>query len=136
VNNLISIRTNKIEFFFHSVESVHTMRRSRVRDIQPSFQSTLPAVNRYYTRASAEVIIDQQIIRIKWFSDLQLAYMWCIEQMKQLPEEEWEEYKSFPEFATMMDNRWACVQGRCECTLLRSESYVFKIWYEPNDEVD
>jgi hypothetical protein len=112
------------------------MRRSRDRVIQPSFQSTLPRANRYYTRVSVEVIFYDQIIRIKWFSDLQLAYMWCIEQKNLHSEEEWEPVKSFPEFATMMDTRWACVQSRCECTLLRSESYVYKLWYELNDEVD
>ena len=104
--------------------------------------------NRYYTRVSVEVLLQDEILRLKWFSDLQLAYLWCMRQKVNAPTEEWEAHLQFPEFADAMDRAWTDATGgstntlatiRAGRTLLRSPLYEFKVYYEPDDvgnEVD
>jgi len=87
--------------------------------------------NRYYTPISVEVYVYDILRRVKWFSDLQLAHIWCMEQVRATPEEHWNIlYSDFVEFADAMDRRWR--QSRRGKTVAQSNFYEWITTYEPN----
>jgi len=109
--------------------------------MQPTQLSTsiVPSVNRYTTEVSVELYVRTVLRRIRWFSDLQLAYIWCISEKELLDDDfppiVWSPVKPFLEFADLMDRRWAQVGARCGCTLLYSDIYRYKVCYEPPENV-
>jgi len=74
---------------------------------------SIQEANRYYTDVCVEIYLNNQLRRLKWFSDLQLAYMYCMEQKELVlnaggPEEDWHTpYTDFIAFADQMDYRWS-----------------------------
>jgi len=107
-----------------------------------TFRESLPRANRYYTRVSVEVLFDERIQRIKWFSDLQEAYIWCMNERARFIEDNWGPVVEFPDFADAMDRRFSEVGilgHHCGRTLLQSQWYRYKVYYELEnfmDEVD
>jgi hypothetical protein len=87
--------------------------------------------NRYTTVVLVECYIDNRLRKIKWFSDLQQAYMWCIKKIDTFPEEFWRVDNSFLEFADVMDRRWQ--EGRRNgYTIAESLNIKYRAYYEPN----
>ena len=93
--------------------------------------------NRYYTPISVEVYVNDRMHSVEWFSDLQMAYLWCMERRETIPEEEWvTPYADFPSFADTMDARWSTAPDRRStsvCALYnRGERLIeFVLSYEP-----
>lgn len=90
----------------------------------------LPIPNRWHTTVSVEVYINGQMRHIKWFSDLQMAYIWIANQERD-NNEPLNYNRNFVELANAMDRRW---QQRPNegCTIARSYSYKYKATYEPD----
>ena len=100
--------------------------------IQPQQPRQRPEVNRYYTPVFVEVYEDTRLRRVKWFSDLQLAHMWCMEEVARYPKEEWiTVHRCFPGFADGMDRRWN--QGYFGKLVAYSDYYEYRVCYEPVD---
>ena len=93
--------------------------------------------NRYYTPVSVEVYVNNSPSSIKWFSDLQMAYLWCMARQQTVSEDICETpYAPFPSFADEMDARWATETEQSHtsvCALcIRGSSIVeFVLTYEP-----
>jgi len=93
-------------------------------------QESRPTANRYYTEVYVEVYEEGNLRRLMWFSDLQLAHIWCMDQVKSHPDEHWDVlHSSFVEFADAMDRRWRQIQqGK---SVARSYNYEWILHYEP-----
>jgi hypothetical protein len=89
-----------------------------------------PTPNRWYTTVSVEVYINGRMRHIKWFSDLQMAYIWVASQERVI-NEPLTYHRDFVEFADAFDRRW---QRRPNegCTIARSSSYKYRMTYEPD----
>jgi len=101
---------------------------------QPSQETILnPHANRYNTTVSVETILNSEVRNLKWFTDLQMAYLWSIEQVKLQPNEEWLINDSFLDFASTMDRRWqrGSTNGVC---IARCSSIEYRAYYEPDTE--
>jgi hypothetical protein len=95
-------------------------------------QQQRPEANRYYTPILVEVYEDTRLRRVKWFSDLQLAHMWCMEEVTSYPEEDWiTVHRCFPDFADAMDARW--LLGHSGKRAAYSDYYEYRVCYEPVD---
>jgi hypothetical protein len=92
-----------------------------------------PSANRYNTTVSVETIVNSDVRNLKWFTDLQMAYLWCIEQTKLQSNEEWLINDSFIDFANTMDRRWqrGSTIGVC---IAKSSSIEYRAYYEPTTE--
>ncbi len=90
----------------------------------------LPIPNRWHTTVSVEVYINGQMRHIKWFSDLQMAYIWITKQ-EQVNNEPLNYHENFVEVADAMDRRWRQRPNE-GCTIARSYSYKYKATYEPD----
>lgn len=99
-------------------------------DSEDSTNSTEPPTpNRWYTTVSVEVYINDRMRHIKWFSDLQMAYIWVASQ-ERIINESLTYHRDFVEFADAFDRRW---QRRPNegCTVARSSTYKYRMTYEP-----
>ena len=101
---------------------------------QPSQETILnPHANRYNTTVSVETIVNSDVRNLKWFTDLQMAYLWSIEQTKLQPNEDWIINDSFVDFANTMDRRWQ--RGNTNgASIARSISIEYRAYYEPTTE--
>ena len=86
--------------------------------------------NRYTTSVCIEVMESNIIRKVKWFSDLQMAYLWCINKIHSYPDEHWERIFSFQEFADNMDRRWR--RGNTNGYPIAYSSRVeYRAYYDP-----
>jgi len=91
--------------------------------------------NRYYTPIAVELYVENRLRNIKWFPDLQLAHMWCMEEVQNQPEEDWISVRTrFPQFADEMDIRWQ--QGHSGKRVAYSDSIEYRVHYEPYEAID
>jgi hypothetical protein len=102
----------KLILFLYASHSIHMSSTTSTQPVQdarhnddPVLQEFLDA-NRYTTSVCIEVIESNIIRKVKWFSDLQMAYLWCINKIQLYDNEQWERVFSFQEFADNMDRRW------------------------------
>lgn len=89
-----------------------------------------PTPNRWYTTVSVEIYINRQMRYIKWFSDIQMAYIWVASQERVI-NEPLTYNRNFVEFADAFDRRW---QQRPNegCTMATSSTYRYRLTYEPD----
>jgi len=107
-----------------------TPENQPIQPIQPrQFNET---VNRYTTTVSIEVYQNGILRYIKWFSDLQMAYIWCMNQLVLYPDQEWDYDSDFLEFATFMDRRYRAMGLNGGYTVAESTRYKYRAYYEPN----
>ncbi len=88
-----------------------------------------PSPNRWYTTVSVEIYINERMRYIKWFSDLQMAYLWVKEHIRTVNEPFTME-NDFVRFAERMDQRWS--ERRDGCTLASNARYKYRVYYEPD----
>ena len=93
-------------------------------------ETELPVPNRWYTTVSVEIYINNRLRYIKWFSDLQMAYIWVTMQ-ERVHNEPLTYNRNFVEFADAMDRRWQ-IRPNESCTMATSNSYKYKLTYEPD----
>lgn len=91
---------------------------------------TTQTPNRFTTTVAIECYIDDRLRRVRWFSDMQMAYLWTKRQVEQSPTEEWD-VDSFQEACNMMDSRWARGQQEAYC-VAQGDSVCFYFRYEPS----
>lgn len=65
-----------------------------------------PRPNRQTTPISVEVTIDRQLRNVRWFTDLQQAYLWIQQQVEDVPLQEID-MLTFEETCHRMDQRWS-----------------------------
>jgi hypothetical protein len=85
--------------------------------------------NRWYTTISVEIYDRRQLRYIKWFSDLQMAYLWVKDHLRTFNEPFTME-NDFIRFADRMDQRWT--QRHDGCTLASNSRYKYRVYYEPD----
>jgi hypothetical protein len=86
--------------------------------------------NRWHTTVSVEIYINGRLRYIKWFSDLQMAYLWVVGQ-ERVHNEPLTYTHNFVEFADRMDRRWQEHPNQT-CTVASSATYKYKAAYEPD----
>ena len=86
--------------------------------------------NRWHTTVSVEVYINRRMRYIKWFSDLQMAYLWVASQERVINEPLAYNH-NFVEFADAFDRRWQerPTEGS---TMATSSTYRYRLYYEPD----
>lgn len=99
--------------------------------INQDIETEIHVANRYTTVVLVELYIDNRLRKIKWFSDLQQAYMWCMNKLDTFPEEHWQLDNSFLEFADAMDRHWQAGR-RNGYNIAKSPSIKYRAYYEPN----
>ena len=106
--------------------------------LQSQVREPRQEANRYYTPVSVEIYVNSRLLRIKWFSDLQLAYLYCMNQKEMARDNDWQTpYTNFPAFADQMDYLWARRAERTSsslCALYIEEPEFVEYWltYEPD----
>ncbi len=96
---------------------------------QSEQQEQPPSPNRWYTTVSVEIYINERMRYIKWFSDLQMAYLWVKDHIHTL-NEPFNMENNFVHFADRMDQRWRDRQDGC--TLASNARYKYRVYYEPD----
>ena len=86
--------------------------------------------DQYSTTISVECYEFDRLRRIKWFPDLQVAYLWIEEQRQLHQDEEWNSTTTFADLCTKMNRKWQ--RGRNGVTVAESEDYIFRTYYEPD----
>lgn len=84
--------------------------------------------NRWHTTVSVEIYIHDRMRYIKWFSDLQMAYLWVNGHVRTL-NEPFDMENNFVRFADRMDQRWT--ERQDGCTLATNSQYKYRVYYEP-----
>ena len=118
---------------YYTMNTVHqpTQQDSDYLQTTQTLSNESQHANRYTTVVLIELYIDNRLRKIKWFSDLQQAYLWCMNKLDSFPEELWRVADSFLEFADTMDRRWQ--EGRRNgCTIAESLNIKYRAYYEPN----
>ncbi len=116
----------KIDTFFNGPRQYQYAHRMN----NATDDSDPPTPNRWYTTVSVEIYINNRLRYIKWFSDLQMAYIWVTIQ-ERVNNEPLTYNRNFVEFADAFDRRW---QQRPNegCTMATSSTYRYKLTYEPD----
>jgi hypothetical protein len=95
-----------------------------------TMENELPVPNRWHTTVSVEIYINNRLRYIKWFSDLQMAYIWVAGQ-ERVHNETLTYNRNFVEFADAMDRRWQ-IRPNESCAMATSTTYRYRIAYEPD----
>jgi hypothetical protein len=112
----------------HTQQELSTPPRAQEQPEQDVDPFSLDA-NRYYTTVSVEVSINDRVRRIRWFSDLQLAYLWVMSDIRNYLEESWTT-RNFIDFANQMDRRWQERRPNGHIVAL-SDRMEYRAFYEP-----
>ena len=91
----------------------------------------LPA-DQWHTAVSVQVEIDGDVRRIKWFGDLQLAYMSVNDFVKEHPDESWS-LRTFQQTARIMKERWEAHRGDEGFLIAKADGVKFRAFYEPEE---
>lgn len=89
---------------------------------------TISPPNRWHTPVSVTYYVNRRITNARYFTDLQMAYLW-IKNQTQLTDLDWD-ISSFSETCTEMDRRW--LRNQTGYTVAQYEGYRFKVHYEPH----
>ena len=89
-------------------------------------------VDQWHTVVSVQVEIDGNIRRVKWFSDLQNAWMSVSSFVQDHPNENWT-LATFQQTARIMKDRWYAHRGEDGFTIAKTEGIKFRAFYEPEE---
>ena len=92
-------------------------------------------VNRYQTVVSVEVYNGDNLRQIKWFSDIQMAWIWIKDQTLLLETVEWD-ITSFIPCADEMDSQWRYGHGENGICVATGGQYEFMAYYEPTTDYE
>jgi hypothetical protein len=107
-------------------------RRERVRTPSPRApQPRREEVNRYHTATSVEYSVDDTIREIKWFTDIQMAYIWILEKIRERHESDQWTIRSFEETANRLEERW--YEGKDGLVVAKMDEYKFRVYYNPEE---
>jgi hypothetical protein len=101
------------------VEEVHTP--------QPRLHA-----DQWNTAVSVQVEIDGDVRRIKWFGDLQLAYMSVNDFVRQHPDDNWT-LRTFQQTVRIMNERWEADRGDEGFIIAKTDGVKFRAFYEPEE---
>lgn len=101
-----------------------------VDTVQTTQSAGTQHADQYSTTVSVECYEFDRLRRIKWFPDLQQAYIWIEEQRQVRQEEEWFTTMPFAYLCERMNSRWQ--RGRNGVTVAESDDYLFRAYYEPD----
>ncbi len=88
----------------------------------------IPIPNRYHTTVCVEYVIDDDVRHIKWFSDIQMAWIWIREQVNRRDDREEWDVSPFLATADAMDREWRRNRG---VTVADCDGYEYCTYYEP-----
>lgn len=89
----------------------------------------LPIPNRYNTVVTVEVYHEDALCRIKWFSDIQMAWIWVKDHTMDASMVEWD-ITSFIPCADAMDAQWRRGEGANGMCIAMGGQYEFIAYYE------
>ena len=89
-------------------------------------------VDQWNTAVSVQVEIDGDVRRIKWFSDLQLAYISVNDFVREHPDESWT-LRTFQQTARIMKERWETHRGDEGFVIAKADGIKFRAFYEPEE---
>lgn len=98
--------------------------------IRLSVDTSLPIPSRYHTVVSVEYVMYNEVRRIKWFSDIQMAWIWINQEVERRHEEEWE-ITPFLTVADQMDRDWRRGFGEEGVCVAEDDGYEYIAYYEP-----
>ncbi len=101
------------------VEEVHTP--------QPRLHA-----DQWNTAVSVQVEIDGDVRRIKWFTDLQLAYISVKDFVRQHSDDSWT-LRTFQQTVRIMNERWEADRGDEGFLIAKAEGVKFRAFYEPEE---
>ena len=117
--NLNALNNQPIQDPIHMREEVHT-------------PPPLLPVDQWHTAVSVQVEIDGDVRRIKWFGDLQLAYMSVNDFVREHPDESWT-LRTFQQTARIMKERWLNHRGEEGFVIAKADGVKFRAFYEPEE---
>ena len=103
-----------------------------IQNEEPETPPPLLPVDQWYTAVSVQVEIDGDVRRIKWFGDLQLAYMSVSDFVKEHPDESWT-LRTFQQTARIMKERWLNHRGDDGFVIAKADGVKFRAFYEPEE---
>ena len=99
---------------------------------EPETPPPLLPVDQWNTAVSVQVEIDGDVRRIKWFTDLQLAWMSVKDFVREHPDESWT-LRTFRQTARIMKERWETYRGDEGFVIAKTEGIKFRAFYEPEE---
>jgi hypothetical protein len=88
--------------------------------------------DQWNTAVSVQVEIDGDVRRIKWFGDLQLAYISVKDFVRQHPDNDWT-LRTFQQTARIMKERWEARRGDEGFIIAKTDGVKFRAFYEPEE---
>lgn len=88
--------------------------------------------DQWYTAVSVQVEIDGDVRRIKWFTDLQLAYLSVKDFVAEHPDDNWT-LRTFQQTVRIMNERWEADRGDEGFIIAKAEGVKFRAFYEPEE---
>jgi hypothetical protein len=88
--------------------------------------------DQWHTAVSVQVEIDGDVRRIKWFGDLQLAYMSVNDFVRQHPDDNWT-LRTFQQTVRIMKERWEAHRGDEGFVIAKTDGVKFRAFYEPEE---
>lgn len=98
--------------------------------VRLSIDTSPPIPSRYHTVVSVEFAIYDEVRIKKWFSDIQMAWIWIHQEVRRRDGEEWE-MTPFLETADQMDIAWRQGLGEQGITVAEDDGYEYIAYYEP-----
>jgi hypothetical protein len=89
-------------------------------------------VDRWETAVMIQVEIDGDVRRIKWFGDLQLAWMSVRDFVANHPDDTWT-LRPFETTARTMKQRWEADRGDEGFVIAKADGVKFRAFYEPEE---
>ena len=117
--NLNALNNQPNQDPIHQREEVHT-------------PPPLEHVDQWHTAVSVQVEIDGDVRRIKWFPDLQLAYMSVNDFVRQHSDESWT-LRTFQQTVRIMNERWEARRGDEGFIIAKADGVKFRAFYEPEE---
>lgn len=109
-----------------------TNRREEVQTPPPTERPPRrEEVSRFYTASSVEYIVDSEIREVKWFTDIQMAYLWIMEKINRISDMQDWTIRSFEETADRLEERW--YEGKDGLVVAKLEECKFRIFYNPEE---
>jgi hypothetical protein len=88
-------------------------------------------VSRFYTASSVEYSVDGIVREIKWFTDIQMGYIWILDKIRQTSDiDEWD-VRDFEEVADRLEERW--YEGKDGLIVAKLDECKFRIYYNPEE---
>jgi hypothetical protein len=88
--------------------------------------------DQWNTAVSVQVEIDGDVRRIKWFTDLQLAYLSVKDFVGEHPDDSWT-LRTFQQTVRIMNERWEADRGDEGFIIAKAEGVKFRAFYEPEE---